>query len=160
MPSVKFLPLDALAARVTSERENGRRIALANGGFDLLHVGHIRYLQEAKNQADVLVVGINSDVSLRRLKGESRALIDEQDRVSLIAALACVDYVTLFDSLRVDDILRRLKPDVHCKGSDYTPDTVPERATVREYGGRIAIVGGPKIRSTSEVIARIRSLYG
>lgn len=156
----KFLPLPELAVRIAAARQRGKKIALANGGFDLLHIGHVRYLQAARAQADILVVAVNSDTSLRQLKGPERAIIDECGRVALIAALACVDFVTLFDDRRVDEVLQRLTPDVHCKGSDYTAETVPERETVLAYGGRIAIVGGAKIRSTSSLIARIRSLHG
>ncbi len=137
----------------------GRSVALANGGFDLLHIGHVRYLQAAKMQADILVVALNSDRSLKKLKGERRALIDLAGRTTLIAALECVDYLTAFDEERVDCVLRALKPDVHCKGSDYTAETVPEKEVVAGYGGRVAIVGGDKVESSSSVIARIRALY-
>jgi len=154
----KFFPLPELAQKIAGERNNNRKIALANGGFDLIHIGHIRYLQAAQKTADILVVALNSDYSLKKLKGSHRAIIDEQGRVKIIAALACVDYVTLFDDPTVDGVLSTLKPDFHCKGADYTPDTVPERETVRAYGGRVAIVGGDKIRSTSEIIARIRKI--
>lgn len=158
MPSPKILPLPDVAERVAAARRRGLRVALANGGFDLLHVGHVRYLRAARETADVLVVALNSDRSLRQLKGEQRALIDEQGRQSVIAALACVDWVTLFDEPRVDRVLRALRPDVHCKGSDYTPETVPERDVVAACGGRVAIVGGDKVRSSSTVIQAIRGL--
>jgi len=154
----KFFPLPQLREKIAEEKRNNRKIALANGGFDLIHIGHIRYLQAAKKTADILVVALNSDQSLKNLKGSHRAIIDEQGRVKIIAALACVDYVTLFDDPTVDGVLCTLKPDFHCKGSDYTPDTVPERETVRAYGGQVAIVGGDKIRSTSEIITRIRKI--
>lgn len=133
-------------------------IALANGGFDLLHVGHIRYLEASKKMADILVVALNSDHSLQSLKGSNRPIIDEKGRIKMIAAFSCVDYVTLFDQNRVDQVLLTLKPDFHCKGSDYTEETVPERETVRSYHGRIAIVGGAKVRSTSEIIHQISQL--
>lgn len=160
MHSPKFHPLEELTGRIAAAKEAGRTVALANGGFDLLHIGHIRYLQAAKRQADILVVALNSDRSLRRLKGEHRALLDEYNRVTIIAALACVDFVTVFDELRVDRVLLALQPHWHCKGSDYTPETVPEREVVASYGGRIAIVGGEKVRSTSEIILEIRRRYG
>lgn len=160
MPCAKYLTLERLAEAVAREKRAGRTIVLANGGFDLIHVGHVRYLQGAKALGDVLVVALNSDASLRELKGAGRALIDEQGRLRIIAALACVDYVTLFAERTVADVLRALTPHVHCKGSDYTPDSIPEREVVRGYGGRLAIAGGGKVRSTSLVIRRIKELYG
>jgi rfaE bifunctional protein nucleotidyltransferase chain/domain len=156
----KFYPLPELAARIFAEKKLGKTIVLANGGFDLIHVGHIRYLNEAKAKGDILVVALNSDRSLKNLKGEGRALIDEQGRVMIISALECVDYVTLFDEERVDKVLLALKPDFHCKGSDYTLDTIPERDIVRSYGGAMAIVGGEKVRSTSIIIGKIKEIYG
>jgi rfaE bifunctional protein nucleotidyltransferase chain/domain len=156
MPCAKFLALPELTARIAEEKKLGRTIALANGGFDLIHVGHVRYLQQAKALADVLVVAINSDRSLKGLKGAARALIDEQGRVTIICALACVDYVTLFDDPRVDRVLLALTPDFHCKGSDYTLDSIPEKDIVRGYGGQLAIVGGAKVRSTSLIIKKIK----
>lgn len=160
MPCAKRLSLEPLAAAVAAERSAGRTVVLANGGFDLIHVGHVRYLQGAKALGDVLVVALNSDASLRGLKGAGRALIDEEGRARIIAALACVDYVTLFSEPTVTGVLRALTPDVHCKGADYTPDSIPEREVVLGYGGRLAIAGGAKVRSTSQVIRRIKELYG
>ncbi len=160
MPCAKFYDLPELSARVAAEKKLGRTIALANGGFDLIHVGHVRYLQQAKSLADVLVVAINSDRSLKGLKGAGRALIDEQGRVMIISALACVDYVTLFDDRRVERVLLAITPDFHCKGSDYTLDSIPERDVVRGYGGRLAIVGGEKVRSTSIIIKKIKETCG
>lgn len=160
MPCAKVLSLERLAAVVAREKGRGRTIVLANGGFDLLHVGHVRYLQGAKALGDVLVVAVNSDASLKRLKGAGRALIDERGRARMLAALACVDFVTLFSEPTVEAVLRALTPHVHCKGSDYTLDTIPERDVVRGYGGRLAIAGGGKVRSTSEVIRRIRQAAG
>ena len=151
----KFIPLHRLPGKIAEERRYNKTIALANGGFDLIHIGHIRYLRGAKQTADVLVVALNSDASLKKLKGEKRAVIDEKGRVRLLAAFECVDYVTLFDEDTVDQVLLDLKPDFHCKGSDYSEDTVPERETVKSYGGKIAIVGGEKIRSTSQIIKKI-----
>jgi rfaE bifunctional protein nucleotidyltransferase chain/domain len=160
MPCRKFYPLPELAARIGVEKKLGKTIVLANGGFDLVHVGHIRYLQQAKAQGDILVVALNSDRSLKKLKGAARALIDEQGRILIISALACVDYVTLFDENRVDRILLAITPDVHCKGSDYTLESIPERDIVRSYGGAMAIVGGEKVRSTSLIIRKIKEIYG
>jgi len=146
-----------LVDHLDADRRTGRTIAFANGCFDLLHVGHVRYLQGARAEADRLVVAINSDVSTRALKGEGRPILDERARAELVGALACVDYVVIFDDPTVDRLLNLLKPDVHCKGTDYTPDTVPERATVRAYGGRVAIVGDPKDHSTRTLLARLAS---
>jgi rfaE bifunctional protein nucleotidyltransferase chain/domain len=160
MRCAKYLPLEELAGVVAREKESGKTIVLANGGFDLIHVGHVRYLQQAKALGDILVVALNSDSSLRELKGAARALIDEGGRVRIIAALGCVDHVTLFAERTVEGVLRALTPHFHCKGSDYTLDSIPERDVVRSYGGRLAIVGGDKVRSTSLVIRRIKELYG
>ena len=156
----KLRTLTALRRIVRDARARNLKIVLANGGFDLLHVGHVRYLQQAKAQGDVLVVALNSDASLRALKGEGRALIAEDGRVRLIAALACVDHVTLFAEPTVETVLRVLTPHCHCKGSDYTLDSIPERDIVQSYGGRMAIAGGEKVRSTSLLIRRIKELYG
>ncbi|MBS1816569.1 MAG: adenylyltransferase/cytidyltransferase family protein [Acidobacteria bacterium] len=145
----------ALANAVARDKAAGHTIAFANGCFDLLHVGHVRYLQGAAAEADRLVVAVNSDASVRGLKGEGRPILPEQDRAELVAALRAVTYVVIFDDPNVERLLRLLKPDVHCKGTDYTVDTVPERAVVQEYGGRTAIVGDPKNHNTRELIARI-----
>jgi rfaE bifunctional protein nucleotidyltransferase chain/domain len=160
MPSGKYFPLPQLAERIAREKEMGKTIVLANGGFDLIHVGHIRYLQQAKAMGDILVVALNSDSSLKKLKGDGRALIDEAGRVLIISALACVDYVTLFAEGTVGRVLLALTPHFHCKGSDYTLASIPERDIVQSYGGRMAIVGGDKIRSTSLLIKKIKELYG
>jgi rfaE bifunctional protein nucleotidyltransferase chain/domain len=143
--------LDLLAA----DRREGRTIAFANGCFDLLHVGHVRYLQGARAEADRLVVAVNADESVRGLKGPDRPVLDERARAELVGALACVDYVVIFSDPTVDRLLNLLKPDVHCKGTDYTVDTVPERDTVRAYGGRVAIVGDPKDHSTRDLLAKL-----
>ena len=140
---------------VHGDRAAGRSIAFANGCFDVLHVGHIRYLEGARAQADRLVVAINDDDSTRTLKGPGRPILSSADRAELVSALRSVDYVIIFSEPDVNELLRVLKPDVHCKGTDYTVDTVPERDTVRSYGGRTAIVGDPKDHSTRELIARI-----
>jgi rfaE bifunctional protein nucleotidyltransferase chain/domain len=145
-----------LAEIAAAERAAGKTIAFANGCFDVLHVGHIRYLAGAAHEADWLVVAVNNDASERGLKGEGRPLMDEAARAELVAAIRDVDYVVLFGDRSVDRLLRTIKPDVHCKGTDYTVDTVPERDTVKAYGGRIAIVGDPKDHSTRDLIARLR----
>ena len=144
-----------LAARVVADRAAGRTISFANGAFDLLHVGHVRYLQGAAQEGDVLVVAINGDASVRALKGDGRPVLDENARAELVAALRCVDYVVIFPELTVGPLLEALRPDVHCKGTDYTVESVPERAIVTGYGGRTAIVGDPKDHSTSDLLARV-----
>ena len=151
----EVLTRDALVARIERLRADGRTVALANGCFDLLHVGHSRYLEAAAAEADVLVVAINDDDSVRELKGRGRPILAAADRAELVAALRAVDFVTVFPEATVTPLLLALKPDVHCKGTDYTADTVPERDTVRGYGGRIAIVGDPKDHSTRDLFARI-----
>lgn len=143
---------------VAADRAAGRRVAFANGCFDLLHVGHVRYLEAAREEADRLVVAVNADASVRGLKGPGQPVLDEAARAELVAALRAADYVVIFDDPTVERLLRLLKPDVHCKGTDYTVDTVPERDVVRGYGGRIAIVGDPKDHSTTERIGRLRGL--
>ncbi|MFN7918063.1 MAG: adenylyltransferase/cytidyltransferase family protein [Vicinamibacterales bacterium] len=140
---------------VATDRAAGRTLAFANGCFDLLHVGHVRYLQGAAAEADRLIVAVNTDRSVQGLKGPNRPILPEHDRAELVAALRGVSYVVLFEDPNVERLLRLLKPDVHCKGTDYTVDTVPERAVVLEYGGRTAIVGDPKNHNTRELIARI-----
>jgi D-glycero-beta-D-manno-heptose 1-phosphate adenylyltransferase len=147
---------EQLADAVKKEKAQGRSIALANGCFDLLHVGHVRYLLAAAREADVLVVAVNDD-GTAAAKGPGRPILAATDRARLVAALRGVDYVTIFSEPTVTPLLRLLEPDVHCKGTDYTVDTVPERETVRAYGGRIAIVGDPKDHSTRDLLARIRT---
>jgi len=152
----KLASLDELKESVARHRAQGRRLALANGVFDLLHVGHVRYLAGARAEADVLVVGVNDDASVRRLKGAGRPLMPDADRAVLVAALRSVDHVVVFQEDDVARLLLELRPDVHCKGTDYTVDSVPEREVVRSYGGRVAIVGDAKRHDTSELIARMR----
>jgi D-glycero-beta-D-manno-heptose 1-phosphate adenylyltransferase len=152
----KVAPLAVVQERVRAARREGRTVALANGCFDVLHVGHVRYLAGAKAEADVLVVGVNGDGSVQRLKGEGRPVLPESDRALLVAALRVVDHVVVFEEDDVRRLLLELRPDVHCKGTDYTADTVPERDVVRSYGGRVAIVGDPKDHDTRKLIARIR----
>jgi rfaE bifunctional protein nucleotidyltransferase chain/domain len=151
----KVVSREQLVERVREERAAGRTIAFANGCFDILHVGHIRYLQSAAREGDVLVVALNDDDSVRRLKGEGRPILPAADRAELVAALRSVDYVVIFSESTVGPLLSALRPDVHCKGTDYTVDSVPERDIVRGYGGRTAIVGDPKDHSTRELLARI-----
>jgi len=153
--SGKIIPrgeLKALGARLRHER---RRIAFANGCFDLLHVGHVRYLEAAKAEAEVLVVGVNGDASVRELKGRGRPILAAEPRAELVAALAAVDYVVLFDEPTVESLLRELGPDVHCKGTDYTQANVPEREVMRELGGAVRIVGDAKNHSTRDLLAEI-----
>jgi rfaE bifunctional protein nucleotidyltransferase chain/domain len=151
---------DQLVARVREARAAGRTIAFANGCFDLLHVGHVRYLEAAAQEADLLVVAVNDDQSVTSLKGEGRPVLAAESRAELVAALRCVDLVIVFPESTVTPLLELLHPDVHCKGTDYTADTVPERDVVRAYGGRIAIVGDPKDHSTRELLARIAASEG
>jgi rfaE bifunctional protein nucleotidyltransferase chain/domain len=148
----KILTRDELRRRVEQWRQAGERITLANGNFDLLHVGHVRYLRGAKELGGRLVVAINSDESVRVLKGEGRPIMPENERAEIVAALADVDAVVIFPELDVRAIIREIRPDVQAKGTDYTSDSVPERDAVAEYGGKIAIVGDPKDHSTSEII--------
>jgi rfaE bifunctional protein nucleotidyltransferase chain/domain len=151
----KVVSREELARRIADERAAGRTVAFANGCFDLLHVGHIRYLESAAQQADVLVVAINDDASVGRLKGKGRPILPAADRAELVAALRCVNYVVIFPEPTVGPLLASLRPDVHCKGTDYTVDSVPERDIVLAYGGRTAIVGDPKDHSTRELLSRI-----
>jgi D-glycero-beta-D-manno-heptose 1-phosphate adenylyltransferase len=145
-----------LAEAIVRDRAAGRTIAFANGCFDLLHVGHVRYLQAAATEADRLVVAVNDDPSTAALKGPGRPIIAAADRAELVAGLRGVDYVTLFPDLNVERLLMLFKPDVHCKGTDYSVETVPERAVVRSYGGRVAIVGDAKSHSTRDLVARLQ----
>lgn len=144
-----------LVAAVAGDRAAGRTLAFANGCFDLLHVGHVRYLQGSAAEADRLIVAVNTDASVRGLKGPDRPVQPEQDRAELVAALRGVSYVVLFSDPNVERLLLLLKPDVHCKGTDYTVETVPERGVVLSYGGRTAIVGDPKNHDTRALIAKI-----
>jgi rfaE bifunctional protein nucleotidyltransferase chain/domain len=149
-----------LADAVARERAAGRTIAFANGCFDLLHVGHVRYLQGAAREGDRLVVAVNDDGSVAALKGPGRPVLAAADRAELVAALRGVDYVVIFGDPNVERLLTLLKPDVHCKGTDYTVESVPERAVVQAYGGRTAIVGDPKSHATRELISRIAEMEG
>jgi len=154
--SAPILGRSSLVSAVEALRTDGRSIVLANGCFDLLHVGHIRYLAGAKDLGDVLVVGINSDEQARALKGDGRPFMPEDERAELIAALRMVDLVTIFREPTVEQLIRDIRPDVHAKGTDYSPETVPERDVIREVGGRVAIVGDPKDHSSTELIAAVQ----
>jgi rfaE bifunctional protein nucleotidyltransferase chain/domain len=150
--------LDEVALRDSLERERaaGKSIAFANGCFDVLHVGHIRYLQGAAREADVLVVGVNGDESVRALKGAGRPAMNAAERAEIIAAIRGVAYVTIFQERSPARLIGDLRPDVHCKGTDYTTESVPEADVVHAYGGRVAIVGDPKEHSTTELLERLR----
>ncbi|NIQ37813.1 MAG: adenylyltransferase/cytidyltransferase family protein [Proteobacteria bacterium] len=139
-------------------KSEGKRIVLTNGCFDLLHVGHIRCLQGAKNQGDVLILAVNSDQSMKKLKRRGRPIVEERERIEILEALECIDFITLFSEKTLDRLLLILKPHVHAKGTDYTQETVPERETVLSYGGEIAIVGDPKSHSTSDLIRSITGI--
>ena len=154
----RVLGIDELAAEVERLRREGRRIAFANGHFDLLHVGHLRYLKAARAEGDVLVVAINDDASVERLKGPGRPIVPAAERAELLAALEPVDYVTVFSGDTPAPLLARLQPHVHCKGTDYgSAERVPEYEAVRAYGGETRLVGDPKDHATSDLIARVRA---
>jgi rfaE bifunctional protein nucleotidyltransferase chain/domain len=155
--SGRFVPDHAELERLVREAKGaGKRVVFTNGGFEILHVGHVRSLRDARSRGDVLVVAVNSDGSIRRNKGAGRPVVPEGERAEVLCALSCVDFVTVFDEPTVDGLLRRLRPSVHAKGTDYTPETVPERATAAEVGAEIAIVGDPKDHATSDLLERIR----
>lgn len=150
--SAPILELGPIVSETETARAAGSVIVLANGCFDLLHVGHVRYLAAAKTLGDVLVVGINSDRQTRKLKGDGRPVTPENERAELISSLWCVDFVTIFDEPTVEQLIRAMRPNYHAKGTDYTVETVPEREIVKECGGTVAIVGDPKDHSSSELI--------
>ena len=155
--ATKIVSRGELLRRVATARAAGRSVGLANGLFDVLHVGHLRYLEAAAREADLLVVAINADDSARRLKGAGRPIVPELERAELVAGFGCVGLVTVFEEVSVEPLLRALRPEVHCKGTDYAPDTVPEARVARELGVRVAIVGDPKDHATRDLIARIRA---
>ncbi|HSN14821.1 MAG TPA: adenylyltransferase/cytidyltransferase family protein [Anaeromyxobacteraceae bacterium] len=154
-PPPKLVALDDLPRLRAAATAAGRTIAMANGIFDLFHVGHLRYLVGAKAEADLLVVAVNSDLSTKLNKGPSRPVIPEAERAEIVAGLACVDHVVLFDTKDVISVIRLLQPDVQVKGTDYTPETIPEAAEVRAYGGRVAVAGDPKNHSTTELLGKL-----
>lgn len=156
----RILTSSDLIVRLKEARQNGAKIVFANGCFDVLHVGHIRYLQGARAQGDLLVVGINSDRQVAVLKGPGRPIMADFERAEMVASIAVVDFVTIFDEPTVESLLLALRPDIHAKGTDYTEETVPERDVVRSYGGRVAIVGDPKNHSTSEILDRLGGNLG
>jgi rfaE bifunctional protein nucleotidyltransferase chain/domain len=153
--NVKIISRGEVSALGERLRREGRRVAFANGCFDLLHVGHVRFLRGAREQGDVLVVGVNSDRAVAALKGPGRPLLPENARAELVAALESVNYVVVFDDLTAEGILRDLRPDLHCKGTDYAEDTVPERKVTAQFGGTVRIVGDAKNHSTREILAEI-----
>src|SRR6202521_3471663 len=152
----KIIPRDLLRQKLAEHKRRGERVVFANGCFDTLHVGHIRYLEGARREGDILVVGVNADSSVRNLKGPGRPILDENARAQLVAALRCVDYVVLFAEPNVEALLEELRPDVHAKGTDYAAETVPERAVAARLGIRVAIVGDPKDPSTRALLESIR----
>jgi rfaE bifunctional protein nucleotidyltransferase chain/domain len=153
----KILSLEQLVLRLSEHKNRGERVVLANGCFDVLHVGHARYFEGARREGDVLVVAVNSDESVRSLKGEGRPILSADARARLVAGLAAVSYVVVFEEPDVTHLLSFLRPDVHAKGTDYNVETVPERETARRLGVRIAIVGDPKQHSTRDLLARLRA---
>jgi len=153
-----ILDESALAGAIEHERKAGKRIAFANGVFDVLHVGHVRYLQAAAGVADVLVVAVNSDASVRAIKGEGRPVTPERERAEIVSAIRGVAYVTIFADSSPARLLQTLKPDFQCKGTDYTADSVPEAEIVRGYGGKVVIVGDPKDHSTSDMLRRMQTM--
>jgi len=155
-PKFKIKEIPELQEILAEARGAGRKIVFGNGCFDLIHVGHTRYLQSAKALGNLLVIGINSDESVRRLKGEGRPLQAQNDRAEILGSMDCVDYVVIFNAPTVKDLLIALKPDIHAKGTDYTPESVPERETVLSYGGRVEIAGDPKDHSSRDLIGAIR----
>jgi rfaE bifunctional protein nucleotidyltransferase chain/domain len=152
----KIVTRESLRNKLAEHKKRGQRIVLANGCFDTLHVGHVRYLEGARREGDLLVVAVNADSSVCKLKGPGRPILDERARALLVAALRSVDYVILFSELCVESLLDELRPDVHAKGTDYTPETVPERATAARLGIRVAIVGDPKDHSTRDLLESVR----
>ena len=154
--TARILERNRLIARVAIARKGGARVVFANGCFDILHVGHVRYLEAARGLGDLLVVGVNGDEQVRRLKGEGRPFVPERERAEVIAALRAVDYVTVFHEPTVTELLLALRPDVHAKGTDYTEESVPERDVVRSFGGRVQIVGDSKDHSSTEMLRKVK----
>jgi len=153
----RILDRSEITIAVETARSRGKRIVFANGCFDVLHAGHVRYLEAARALGDILIVAVNSDKQARRLKGAGRPLLPQDQRAEIVAALDAVDLVTIFDEPTVTELLLALKPDIHAKGTDYAEETVPERDVVRSFGGQVAIVGDPKNHSSSEMIKKVRS---
>jgi rfaE bifunctional protein nucleotidyltransferase chain/domain len=156
----KLLSRSELITALSHHRLAGKSVAFANGLFDILHVGHLRYLTAASKEADLLVVGVNSDASARKLKGPERPFVPASERAELICGFACVDYVTIFEEEKAAPLILAIKPDVQCKGTDYTTESIPEREAVESYGGRVAIVGDPKDHATTDIIKKISAAPG
>jgi D-glycero-beta-D-manno-heptose 1-phosphate adenylyltransferase len=155
--ATRVLERNRVIARVAIARRGGARVVLANGCFDVLHVGHVRYLEAARALGDLLVVGVNSDEQVRRLKGEGRPFVPERERAEVVASLRAVDFVTVFHEPTVTELLLAVRPDIHAKGTDYTEDSVPERDVVRSFGGRVRIVGDPKNHSSTDILKKVNS---
>ncbi len=153
----KIKSLEELSEIIGQEKNNGKKVVLANGVFDLLHVGHIRYLKEAKSLGDILIVAVNDDHSARLIKGEGRPIIPEEERIEVLSAISYIDYLVKFSQPTVEQVISTLKPDIQAKGTDYTTETVPEREAVRSYGGEIAITGDPKLHSTSAILGKMKA---
>ena len=153
--SALVLSREELAEQIKKRRVQNEKIVLANGCFDLFHVGHVRYLAGAKDLGDCLIVGINADAQVRRLKGENRPFMPEAERAEMIAALRFVDFVTIFDEPTVEELIKTIQPDFHAKGTDYTAESVPEKDSVTAYGGRVCIVGDPKNHSSTDLIGKV-----
>jgi rfaE bifunctional protein nucleotidyltransferase chain/domain len=153
--AARIIERNRLIARVAIARRHGARVVFANGCFDVLHVGHVRYLEAARALGDLLVVGVNSDEQVRRLKGEGRPYVAERERAEVIASLRAVDFVNIFPEPTVESLLLAIRPDIHAKGTDYTEETVPERRVVLSYGGRVVIVGDPKDHSSTDMVKRV-----
>jgi len=151
----KLVSLGYLSKEVKKLKRAGKNIVLANGCFDLIHVGHIRYLREAKEKGDVLIVALNSDKSVQQIKGNRRPILSQIDRADIVASFEFVDFVIIFEEPTVAALLQILRPDIHCKGTDYSPETIPEKETVKKYGGEVSIVGDPKQHSSKDLINHI-----
>jgi len=160
MPIEKLKTQDEMAEIIKSLKNQGKRVVLANGCFDIFHGGHISYLESARSLGDVLVVALNSDTSIQKLKGKGRPIIPEQERAELLSEMEAVDYIVLFDEETCDKVLERLRPDIHAKGTDYTVETVPERETARRLNIETRIVGDPKENATRDIISKVLRLYG
>jgi len=158
-PNAKIKTVSELKPLICSAQSQGRKVVFANGCFDLIHIGHVRYLRSAKALGDILVVALNSDVSVRAIKEAGRPLQPEAARAEIVGSMECVDYIVIFDAPTVDHLLSELRPDFHAKGTDYTAESVPERETVRSYGGQVAIVGDPKTHSTRDLIEVILAKF-
>lgn len=156
--SDKILDRQSLVSQLDRRRARGEKIVFTNGCFDILHVGHARYLAEARALGDLLVVGLNSDASVKLLKGESRPIVPEEERAEMLAHLECVDYVSLFDEQRPDDLIEVVRPHIHAKGGDYRPEELPEAAVVRRHGGEVVVLSLVKGKSTTNIVEKIKNM--